>query len=157
MKVGVTGHQDIPSFATDAIRMMMRRSLEELSGPITGVSSLAEGADQMFAAVVLDRGGLLHVVIPCRRYEEAFASAGAAQAFSSLLARAADIETLPFPEPSEEAFCAAGCRVVDVSDLLVAVWDGEPARGKGGTADIVEYARRKGVDVRVIWPPGVSR
>jgi hypothetical protein len=40
---------------------------------------------------------------------------------------------------------------------LVAVWDGQPAAGKGGTADIVDYARRHGIEVRIVWPPGTSR
>ena len=35
------------------------------------------------------------------------------------------------------------------SDLLIAVWDGYDARGLGGTADVVEYAIRRGVPV--IW------
>jgi len=39
----------------------------------------------------------------------------------------------------------------------VAVWDGKPARGVGGTADIVSYARQKGVPVAVLWPDGAAR
>jgi hypothetical protein len=34
--------------------------------------------------------------------------------------------------------------VVDEADRLIAVWDGEPARAFGGTADVVAYAREKG-------------
>ena len=157
MKLGITGHQDIPPFAEDAIRQTLRRLLEETPDPITAVTSLAEGADQMFAGLTLDRGGRLHVVVPCQRYDEAFATTAGARTFTLLLARATDIETLSFPEPSEEAFWAAGRRVVELCDLLLAVWDGEPARGKGGTADVVEYARNRGVEVEVIWPPGISR
>ncbi|MFH9861330.1 hypothetical protein [Streptomyces sp. NPDC017202] len=40
---------------------------------------------------------------------------------------------------------------------LLAVWDGKPARGYGGTADVVAYAERTGVAVRVLWPDGASR
>ena len=39
-------------------------------------------------------------------------------------------------------YLAAGCRVAALADLLLAVWDGEPARGRGGTADVVAFARR---------------
>jgi hypothetical protein len=42
-------------------------------------------------------------------------------------------------------------------DRLLAVWDGRPARGVGGTADIVEYARLSRVPVDIIWPSGASR
>jgi hypothetical protein len=47
--------------------------------------------------------------------------------------------------------------VVDPSDVLVAVWDGEPARRLGGTADVVAYARERGVPAIVIWPEGATR
>ena len=41
--------------------------------------------------------------------------------------------------------------------MLVAVWDGQPARGLGGTADVVAYARQRGVPMEVIWPQGATR
>ena len=39
---------------------------------------------------------------------------------------------------------------VDGSDVLIAVWDGEPARGRGGTAEVVAYARSLGKPVVLI-------
>src|SRR4029077_15421939 len=39
------------------------------------------------------------------------------------------------------AYLECGILVVEEADLLVAVWDGKPARGVGGTADIVTIAR----------------
>ncbi|MER5913805.1 hypothetical protein ABT124_25810, partial [Streptomyces sp. NPDC001982] len=47
--------------------------------------------------------------------------------------------------------------LVDQADELLAVWDGQPARGFGGTADVVAYAHRQGVPVRIIWPEGATR
>ena len=38
------------------------------------------------------------------------------------------------------------------ADHLFAVWDGKPARGYGGTADVVAEARQRGVPVTAIWP-----
>jgi hypothetical protein len=43
------------------------------------------------------------------------------------------------------------------SDQLWAVWDGQPARGYGGTADVVAAAHGNGLPVQVIWPPGAHR
>jgi hypothetical protein len=43
------------------------------------------------------------------------------------------------------------------ADELWAVWDGRPARGYGGTADVVARARDSGIPVRVIWPAGARR
>jgi hypothetical protein len=161
MRLGITGHQHIPEEAVAVVREelieLVERSLEEAAIPPACVTSLAEGADQMFATLVLKRGGALHVIVPCKRYEESFEAAAGAARFALLLAEATTVETLPFLEPSEEAFLAAGRRVVDLSDQLVAVWDGEPARGKGGTADIVAYARSLGVEVSIVWPDGLQR
>ena len=121
------------------------------------MSSLAAGADQLFATAILEQGGSLHAIIPCRGYERTFSEPESLDQFRSLLARAQKIETLDYREPSEEAFLDAGHRVVDNSDHLIAVWDGQPAAGKGGTADIVDYARQRGIEVRVVWPPATSR
>jgi hypothetical protein len=46
---------------------------------------------------------------------------------------------------------------VDRSDVLLAVWDGQPARGPGGTGDVVAYARARGTPVEVVWPAGAAR
>jgi hypothetical protein len=157
MKVGITGHQNIPEQAEPLVREVLEQLLAEQGEPLTCATSLAEGADQMCAGLVLKAGGRLHAVVPCTGYEKSFGTAAAAERFRSLLEKSSAVETLPFPRPSDEAFLAAGRRVVDLSELLIAVWDGGPSRGKGGTADIVEYAQRRGVRVKVIWPPGLAR
>jgi hypothetical protein len=51
---------------------------------------------------------------------------------------------------------ASELMLADVDELF-AVWDGEPARGYGGTADVVAYARQLGTPVRIIWPRGARR
>ncbi|WP_198036875.1 hypothetical protein [Nocardia sp. BMG51109] len=47
--------------------------------------------------------------------------------------------------------------MLDDADELFAVWDGKPARGYGGTADVVAVARQRGMPVTVIWPDGAQR
>jgi hypothetical protein len=84
------------------------------------------------------------VVVPCRLYEETFEGAAAKATYRRLLAQAESRETLPFEEPSETAFYAAGRRVVDCADFMVAVWNGAPAKGLGGTGDVVGYSRSLG-------------
>jgi len=42
-------------------------------------------------------------------------------------------------------------------EALLAVWDGEPAAIRGGTADAVAAAERLRVPVTVIWPDGARR
>jgi hypothetical protein len=157
MRLAISGHQDISSEVVAYVRPILIRLINEQESNVVGVSSLAAGADQLFAALILEQGGSLHAIVPCRGYERTFSEPDGLEQFNALLAGAQKIETLDYPEPSEEAFLDAGHRVVDNSDLLIAVWDGRPAAGKGGTADIVDYARRRGIEVRVVWPPGATR
>ena len=156
MNVGITGHQNIPEPGRTAILASIRRILEA-TNPVTGITCLADGADQMFARLVLEQGGRLHVIVPCHGYEQSFGTSDAVDGFKTLLARAAEVETLPYPTPSDDAYLAAGHSVVDMSEMLLAVWDGQPAAGKGGTADIVSYARSKNLPVLVVWPTGLRR
>ena len=153
--VGVTGHQNIPS---DAYAFIEAQIKNLLSGEpsLVGVSSLAVGADQLFAKIVLRLGGRLCVVLPSKRYEETFSGHGLGS-FNRLLQKADEVTVLPNPSPTEAAFFAAGRTIVDQSDVLCAVWDGAEARGLGGAGDVVSYARETLKQVVVIWPSGVVR
>ncbi len=154
---GITGHQTIPEEALSRINLDLSKVLNQFSAGLIGVTSLAAGADQLFAKKVLELGGKLNVVIPCSNYERTFSNHTDLECFLNLLNEAEKIETLDFAAPSEEAFLEAGYRVVDSSLMLIAIWDGRAAKGKGGTADIVNYARERNIEVLIIWPPGVTR
>jgi hypothetical protein len=157
MRVGVSGHQHIPRAALAFVKRGIARTLSETNHDLVGITSLAAGADQIFANIVLAQSGQLHVIVPCLHYEESFNTSAERREYRALLPRAVTTDELGFPGPCEEAFLAAGRRVVELSELLIAVWDGRPARGKGGTADIVEYAKSLGRRLEVIWPAGVER
>lgn len=152
---GVSGHQKAPQ----SVWNLLTARLPNILGvpPFVGVSSLAAGADQKFAEHVLQHGGALHVVLPSPSYESSFSRPSDLHRFRTLLSQASEVETLAYPEPTEDAYLAAGRRVVDLCDVLVSIWDGLPAQGKGGTADVVAYARSAGKPVKVIWPSGVQR
>lgn len=155
--VGCTGHQNIPVEAIEYVKEHLRSELQKYNaGALVGVCSLADGADQLFAQLVLDVGGSLNVVVPSSGYETTFDAQGLHR-YHQLLSRASKTDTLKWPKPSEDAFLAAGHRVAERSDVLIAVWDGEKAQGKGGTADIVRYAQDHGKRTVIIWPKGVSR
>jgi hypothetical protein len=141
MKVGITGHQARPGIDWEWVNVSIRDELQKLPHPIEGYSSLAEGADQVFAQAVLDAGGKLTGVIPKPNYEIHF-KPDALRHYLRLKARSR-LEHLP-PEPSDEAsFFSAGRYIADHTNLLIAVWDGAPSRGFGGTADVVNYALGK--------------
>jgi len=60
-------------------------------------------------------------------------------------------------EVSRRLGIPASVLMIGLADQLWAVWDGKPARGYGGTADVVDYARDHGVPVLVVWPAGARR
>nr|WP_202485069.1 hypothetical protein [Streptomyces sp. SID8359] len=135
----------------------MRSALAGLDGATEVLSSLAVGADQLFADLALARGAKLTAVIPSGDYEACFDTAADLARYRLLKSRAAQEIRLDFPHSTDEAYYAAGAYIADHCDLLLAVWDGHPARGLGGTGDIVDYARALGRPVTVIWRDGVER
>ncbi|MGW4344787.1 hypothetical protein ACWEL8_06775 [Streptomyces sp. NPDC004690] len=155
-RIGITGHQGLPERAITHATEKIRELLAETAAPLIGYGSLAEGADQIFAREMLAAGGSLHVVVPANGYEGTFPEAHRSTYFA-LLDQAAEVTRLPYSEPSEEAYDAAGQWVAQHCEVLIAVWDGQPSRGLGGTADAVAHALKLNRTLRVIWPAGVSR
>lgn len=153
MRIGITGHQRLPdSRLWTWVRSQIDSALDRAPAPIVGISSLASGADQLFAQSVLDHGGTLEVIIPFSDYEERFAAETDRQAYRALLDGAARCTILHRTGSDEEAYYAAGRLLVESSDLLLAVWDAKPAKGLGGTGDIVRYAVHLGKPVLHIDP-----
>lgn len=143
MKVGISGHQNIrPTSAISWVETAIRDELHKQRASV-GVSCLAAGADQIFAKAVVELNLELEAVIPCVGYEAAFQDNESKELFRDMIARAKSRQVLDFASPTEEAFFAAGKRVVDTADFMLFVWDGMPARGLGGTADVVAYTRSK--------------
>ena len=156
LKIGVTGHQGL----TEDTELMVRDSIATYLGTkihIVGVTSLAEGADQIFAEEVLKAGGELEIVIPSDHYESSFESTAARSNYERVKAMAKAVIQLEFVNPSQDAYLAAGKKIADVADELIAVWDGKEAVGHGGTGDVVHYAQGIGKKVVIVWPEGASR
>ncbi|MGW0423112.1 hypothetical protein [Streptomyces sp. NPDC003015] len=154
-RIGVTGHRSLPGPVLPGVRAEMRRQLG--GGALEAFTCLAAGADQLFADIALDSGVPVTAVIPGMDYEAHLDDDAARAGYRRILGACAHRVQLP-PEPThEEAYFAAGRWIVDHCDRLIAVWDGRPARGRGGTGDVVAYARRTGVPVTVLWEPDVHR
>jgi hypothetical protein len=154
-RLAITGHRGLSLELEEEVDRMIRAAVGQNSG-LVGVSCLADGADAVFAQAVLDAGGSLVAVLPAAEYRASLPE-DYRPVFDRLLARAGKVVRLPFVTPDPHAYMEAGKRMVDESDSLLAVWDGLPGRGPGGTADVVAYARSKGVPVTVVWPEGAIR
>jgi hypothetical protein len=155
-RVGITGHRDLRA---RTYRLVSEALAAELAAyrPLHGISALAEGADQIFAEQVLKARGALTAVIPSADYAAAFGTDAGVAAYRRLRALANKVIELPFGSASEDAYWAAGREVVCLSDVLLAVWDGGPSGGMGGTADVVAFAGERGVPTTVLWPTGAQR
>jgi hypothetical protein len=155
-RVAITGHRGLPAPTTDLVDKAIRAALAGHAPDVTGISCLADGADQIFARAVTDLGGTLDVIIPAAEYRAGLPEESHPE-YDRLLARASAVRRLPFTESTSESHMAASKLMIDEADELYAVWDGQPARGYGGTADVVAYAREHGTPVRVLWPHGTER
>lgn len=156
-RIGITGHREIPQAALSAVRSGIRAELRGRPATTRALSSLAAGADQLFAEIALESGMRLAAVIPGMDYEAHLGDDEVRAAYRRLLKCSGERVELPRERTHEEAYYAAGRYIVDHVDRMIAIWDGAPSRGLGGTADIVGYAHLTGVPVTVLWSPGVRR
>ena len=101
-------------------------------------------------------------VLPLERddYETDFDDASSRREFGELLARADEVAQIPAQPSRNDAYEAGGLAVLDRSDVLVAVWDGQGAQGQGGTGGIVAEARRRNLPIAWVHagnrPPGTG-
>lgn len=154
-RIGITGHArlagDTASLVYDAVSAELGRHTGD---KLCGITCLCDGADQIFARAVIERGGDLAVVLPADDYRERLVDR---DDFDRLLGKAARVSRMPFHRSDRRAFKAASEEVLRQSDLLLAVWDGLPSRQLGDTADVVTTARAEGLPVVVLWPAGARR
>lgn len=159
--IGVTGHRlnvlaprRAKSLATELRNVLGAVSRRHANRTII-ISALAEGADRLAAHAALALGLGLDVLLPFPRdlYRQDFSQSRSLAEFDQLLGRAVHITEMDQTRGSEaddaRAYAACGAAMVVQSHLLVAVWDGKPARGQGGTAEVIDMtlAARK----PVIW------
>jgi len=151
--VGVTGHRVLgePDRIRDGVNLAIRRIEQHFPGnPLTVVSALAEGADRLVASEILARaGGRLVAVLPfpISDYLTDFKSTDSRDEFSSLIERADEVIELQPAPTRDESYEAAGEYVAVRCNVLIAVWDGKKAQGKGGTAAIVGRARQRRIPI----------
>lgn len=156
IRIAITGHRGLAPDVSETVARLVRAHLEPYGCDMVGLSCLADGADTVFAEAVVAAGAPLEVVVPAAGYRDALPE-DHHRAYDRLLDKAVRLHHLPNADSTSHAHMSAGRLLVDRCDQLVAVWDGEPARGPGGTADVVAYARSLARPVAVLWPQGASR
>ena len=146
LTVGVTGHRRLENEARLAalVRDVLADMSERFAATrITVVSALAEGADRLVASEALQRPrSSLEAVLPLEPsdYRDDSNTVESKHQFDRLIAQAARVTVIPPSDSRDEAYERAGRAIVDSCDVLIALWDGGPSKGRGGTAEIIEYA-----------------
>lgn len=155
-RIGITGHRSLSSPTAHLVMHALREALADYGTDVTAVTSLADGADQLFARAVVDQGGLIEVIVPAAQYRDGLPAESHAE-YDRLLSQAIKLHRLDFTESTSESHMAASALMISLISELFAVWDQQPARGYGGTADVVAHARERGRPVRIVWPDGATR
>ncbi len=174
LRVGVTGHRpqglessDLLSLRSklDHVLSELKRILHEINNTpsmytpgdplLRIISPLAEGADMLVAETALESGFELQCAIPFEReeYQKDFHSPDSIRMYRDMLERATAVFELNGSRRTKalenESYQAVGRMVLNQSDVIIAVWDGKEARGKGGTGQIVKEATQ--LEIPVIW------
>lgn len=170
LAIGVTGHRAarldtaaLPTLAATIAATLARieqvARAQEATVELRAVTALADGADSLVSEAALARGWPLFSVLPFARaiYVADFTTAHTRAVFDRLLAastRVFELADACHRDTAPAAYERAGRIVLAQCDVLIAVWDGRPALGRGGTGDIVAEAMAHGLPVIRIDPSG---
>ncbi|HUJ42668.1 MAG TPA: SLATT domain-containing protein [Opitutaceae bacterium] len=142
--VGFTGHRqlDQPRLIQDVLRAILEQLRREGPGEWIALSSAAAGADTLFARQALAAGLAWHVVLPLppAEFRKDF-SPEEWKTVEALLPEAGQVRVIGENGARDDNYLDCGMETVNGCDVFIALWDGRPARGKGGTAEVVAYAR----------------
>jgi hypothetical protein len=172
LRIGITGTRDLSPQQrhriTEQITVFLRSIKEEVTrlavSPkaravygdepqtrLVCLSPLAEGSDRLLAKVALEQEFALICPLPFARseYEKDFQSDESRNEFRTLLAGSSVLELDGARgDAQDRSYEAAGRLVVRNCDILIAIWDGKPSKGLGGTADVIRFAVNHGP---VVW------
>lgn len=120
------------------------------------ISALASGADTVAAEAALEEGIALSTCMPFAApvYAGDFSNEDWVDAQALAAAADSNLALTDHSRGDEAAYEAVGRLVLAQADILIAIWDGEPARGRGGTTDVVAEAIARHIPVIHINPDG---
>jgi hypothetical protein len=152
LRIAVTGHRFLLDL--ERVRNGVDEALDYIrarfpSAKYTVLSSLAEGADRLVAEEALDRGMILVVPMPLAEtdYVQDFPEQSSREKFHHLVCRADRVVQLPNQPTRAESYQAAAEYMLEICDVVLAVWDGLGGQGVGGTGCTVKRARQRGLPI----------
>jgi hypothetical protein len=176
LRIGITGHIGLDPARMEKLDRGIEEAIEHIERAfpkryLTVFSPLAVGADRLVARKLLERKGSRLIAVlplsvddylddfgPTDLHREDYEGAEARQEFRHWLSHRA-IETIVMPPSAtrDESYEKVGFYVAKYSDVMIAVWDGKPSQGRGGTAEIVAKARELGKPICHIWAGNYKR
>ena len=152
LQIGFSGHRNLSDdrLCRDMIVKVLKDWQAKLPGGISGLSSIADGGDLIFAEACFELGIPVRVLLPLppAQFREDFDAATWTRA-ESALQRAASFEVVDSGHDRPECYYECGLETVLQSGLMVVLWNGLPGRGIGGTGEMAQCSKDLGNPV--IW------
>ncbi len=173
LQIGFSGHRDLSAADSALLQARLRDVLAEITTAaraaladgwprlsaegalaaleLRGICALAAGADRVAAQAILTAGWPLVAPLPFARelYRNDFTPEKAAE-YDALLPHCVTVHELDGIPGRADAYRAVGHLILEQSDIVIALWDGNPERGPGGTGEVVREARAADIPVIVI-------
>ncbi len=145
MRIGIVSEpyfRDVSRWPT--IRTQIKKFLAEHGGRGTeAVTLLAAATDRLFAMVAREHGMRLSVVIPCKNFQNVFATPDELSEYVHLRMLAHSQTTLDRPRFDRAAFEEASKFVIDTCDLIIAIGSSNSTPPPSGASGILDYARER--------------
>ena len=147
--LAATGHRVIPKQDEEALCRAVNSELNLIAksnphSPCILISALAEGADRLVASCALSLGWQLCAVLPLTQddYETDFHDDESVAEFRELLKRSTLVKVLDAKHHLRPGcYHELGLWLSQQAQVLIALWDGEQAKGPGGTAEVIQHFR----------------
>ncbi|MBA4147820.1 MAG: DUF4071 domain-containing protein [Verrucomicrobia bacterium] len=161
-------HPRFPHTLEQRVREEIGCRLAQMEAQV-GFSSLACGADMLFAESILERGGEINIVLPFRKEDfrassvDIIPGANYGERFERILENAATVTILnemgTANDPAAYEYCNQTLmglallkgRFLGIDVMPLAAWDGRLGDGRGGTQSFVEFWENRRTKVEVIF------
>jgi fumarate reductase subunit D len=158
--IGFTGHRS--GYDENLIRPALTQTLTDLKARAAAVggqaelyASVAEGSDTLCVEVARELGLPVHLLLPLEETEFAkdFSTPAAWKRSQTQLITArqrpgrGSVHLVSGEATRPECYFNQAMHMLDAVDVVIALWDGQPARGLGGTAQVIAQAQAIGTPV----------
>ncbi|TRX54953.1 hypothetical protein [Thalassomonas sp. M1454] len=166
--IGVTGHRDLNDKTSEQLTKKINSFITDINSqlvntPVSIITGMADGADRILAKVALANNLPVQIVLPMpeEMYKADFSEESWAEyqliksnhLVTCLTVNTENIDLEAAQEQGDERnklYHALGKYLVEQSNMMVAVWDGENTGFKGGTCDVVlSYLKAKKVSTDI--------